>query len=58
MLLGFSENRGLHRPLVVSAEPIPLVIDSDGIVRIGSTKGHLDTLVAAFHDGATAGEIV
>jgi uncharacterized protein (DUF433 family) len=44
--------------LVVGAEPIPLVTDSDGIVRIGSTRVTLDTIVAAFHDGATAEEIL
>jgi uncharacterized protein (DUF433 family) len=41
----------------VSAEPIPLVINRDGIVRIGSARVTLDTIVAAFHDGATAEEI-
>lgn len=45
-------------PLVVGAEPIPLRIDSDGVVRVGGTRVTLDTLVAAFHDGATAEEMV
>ncbi len=45
-------------PLVIGAEPIPLIIDRDGVVRVGGTRVTLDTVVAAFHDGATAEEIV
>jgi hypothetical protein len=45
-------------PLVVGVEPILLAIDSDGTVHIGSTRVTLDALVVAFHDGATAEEIV
>jgi uncharacterized protein (DUF433 family) len=40
--------------LVVAAEPIPLVTDADSVVRIGGTRVTLDTLVAAFREGATA----
>ena len=45
-------------PLVVSAEPISLVINNDEIVRIGRARVTLDTILAAFHDGATAEVIV
>ena len=37
---------------------IPLATDADGVVRIGGTRVTLDTVVAAFDDGATAEEIV
>jgi uncharacterized protein (DUF433 family) len=42
----------------VAAEPVPLATDSDGVMRIGGTRVTLDTLVSAFHDGATAETIV
>jgi uncharacterized protein (DUF433 family) len=58
MLLDLSQSRDFHRPPVVSAEPIPLVINRDGIVRIGGTRVTLDPMVAAAHDGTVAGEIV
>ena len=41
-----------------AAEVIPLATDADGVVRIGGTRVTLDTLVAAFDDGAMADEIV
>jgi uncharacterized protein (DUF433 family) len=37
---------------------IPLATDADGVARIGGTHVTLDTVVAAFDDGATAKEIV
>lgn len=40
--------------LVVAPEPIPIATDADGIVRIGDTRVTLDTIVAAFREGATA----
>jgi uncharacterized protein (DUF433 family) len=39
-------------------DPIPLQMDADGVVRVGGTRVTLDTVVAAFADGATAEEIV
>lgn len=42
----------------VNAEPVPLLTDKDGVVRVGGTRVTLDTVVAAFNDGATAEEIV
>ena len=40
--------------LMVSAEPVPLVTDADGVVRVGGTRVTLDTVVAAFRDGVSA----
>jgi uncharacterized protein (DUF433 family) len=42
----------------MATERIPLVTDADGVVHIGGTRVTLDTVVAAFDDGATAEEIV
>ena len=39
-------------------EVIPLAVDADGVMRIGNTRVTLDTVIAAFADGATAEEIV
>jgi uncharacterized protein (DUF433 family) len=39
-------------------EALPLRADEDGVVRVGKTRVTLDTVVAAFSDGATAEEIV
>lgn len=38
-------------------ETLPIMTDSDGIIRIAHTRVTLDTLVNAFQDGATAEEI-
>lgn len=43
--------------LDVAPEPVPLMTDRDGVVRVGSTRVTLDTVVAAFSTGATAEEI-
>lgn len=40
------------------AEPIPLETDRDGVIRVGGTRVTLDTVVAAFGEGATAEEII
>jgi uncharacterized protein (DUF433 family) len=40
--------------LLIAAEPAPLTTDADGIVRVADTRVTLDTLVAAFHEGASA----
>jgi uncharacterized protein (DUF433 family) len=39
--------------LVVAADPVPLALDADGVVRVGKTRVTLDTLVAAYREGAT-----
>ena len=44
--------------LMIAAEPIPLEADGEGVVRVGGTRVTLDTVVAAFNEGATAEEIV
>lgn len=41
----------------VVTERVPLVTDSDGVIRVGGTRVTLDTVVMAFRDGATAEEI-
>ncbi len=41
----------------IKTEPIPLMEGADGVVRIGSTRVTLDTVVSAFENGATAEEI-
>lgn len=43
--------------LMVTPEPIPLLADQDGVVRVGDTRVTLDAVVAAFREGATAEEI-
>src|SRR5438477_10166945 len=44
--------------LTLHAAPPPLAIDPDGVVRVADTRVTLDTLVLAFHQGATAETIV
>jgi uncharacterized protein (DUF433 family) len=44
-------------PLVIEAQSLPLTLDANGIVRVGSTRVTLDTIIAAFLEGATAEEI-
>jgi uncharacterized protein (DUF433 family) len=44
--------------LVPAAEPIPLVTDASGVVRISNTRVTLDTVITAFLEGATAEEII
>lgn len=43
--------------LVLEAPPVPLKADPDGVVRVAGTRVTLDTVVAAFSDGATPEEI-
>ncbi len=43
--------------LLMTDSPLPLRTDADGVIRIDGTRVTLDTLVAAFTDGATAEEI-
>ncbi len=44
--------------LSIETEAIPLRVDEDGAIRVGRTRVPIDTVVAAFTDGATAEEIV
>jgi uncharacterized protein (DUF433 family) len=43
--------------LLIEAQPVPLIMDADGVVRVGNTRVTLDTVIAAFLEGATAEEI-
>ena len=45
-------------PLAIATEPVPFTVDSDGVARVSKTRVTLDTVVAAFLEGATAEEIV
>jgi len=44
--------------LTIANEPAPLQVTADNVVRVGGTRVTLDTVVAAFEEGATAEEIV
>ncbi len=44
--------------LAINTEPVPLATNQEGVVRVGGTRVTLDTVVAAFEEGATAEEIV
>ena len=39
--------------LVVTDQPIPLIADADNVVRVANTRVTLDTVIAAFREGAT-----
>lgn len=41
-----------------AAEPLPLAYDAHGVIRVGGTRVTLDTVIAAFQEGATAEEII
>jgi uncharacterized protein (DUF433 family) len=41
-----------------ATDTVPLATDAHGVVRVGGTRVTLDTVVAAFANGASAEEIV
>jgi uncharacterized protein (DUF433 family) len=41
-------------PFAIVTDPIPLVTDDRGVVRVGKTRVTLDIVIAAFLEGATA----
>jgi len=41
----------------ISAQPVPLTVDVDGVIRVSNTRVPLETIIAAFSEGATAEEI-
>lgn len=43
--------------LQIASQPVPLAADADGVVRVGNTRVTLQTVIAAFRQGATAEEI-
>ncbi len=45
-------------PEALNSEPVPLETGPDGVIRVRGTRVTLDTVWAAFHEGATAEEIV
>ena len=45
-------------PEALNSEPFPLETGSDGVIRVHGTRITLDTVWAAFNEGATAEEIV
>jgi uncharacterized protein (DUF433 family) len=46
-------------PITIEAEAVPLEWQEDGrVLRVRGTRVPLDVVVAAFHDGASAEEIV
>jgi hypothetical protein len=48
----------MNLPDALSAHPAPLRADADGVIRVGSSRVTLDTVVGAFRNGCTAEEIV
>jgi len=44
-------------PELLTAEAVPLETNADGVVLVRGTRVPLDTVVTAFHQGATAEEI-
>jgi uncharacterized protein (DUF433 family) len=43
--------------LSLAAEPVPIIVDADGVARVGGTRVTLDTVVRAFKRGGAAEEI-
>lgn len=43
--------------LEISAKPVPLSLDGDGVARVGGTRVTLEAVVDAFKRGTTAEEI-
>lgn len=44
--------------LALEAQPLPIRMDQDGVLRVSGTRVTLDTIVAAFNAGGTPEEIV
>ena len=42
----------------IVTKPVPVHLDAAGVLRVGGTRVSLDSVLAAFHDGATPEEIV
>ena len=43
--------------LSIESQPAPVHIDEDGVARVGGTRVTLETVIAAFKNGASAEEI-
>lgn len=44
--------------LLLEPQTIPLRTDADGVLRVGTSRVPLETVIHAFHQGHTAEEIV
>lgn len=44
--------------LTISAEPVPLMVDAQGTVRVAGARLTLDSVLALYHEGKSAEEIV
>jgi uncharacterized protein (DUF433 family) len=44
-------------PFEISDQPLPLRTDVDGVVRVGTSRVMLETVVASFQNGATPEQI-
>src|SRR4051794_8151942 len=51
-------DRGSNMSLTITANPVPLAADDDGVVRVGGTRVTLDTVIAAYQQGKSAEGIV
>jgi uncharacterized protein (DUF433 family) len=52
------QHRKIDMTPTLHADPIPLRLDSSGVLRVGDTRVTLDTVVHAYRDGASPEEIV
>lgn len=43
--------------IAITVDPVPLELNTDGVIRVSQTRVTLDTVVEAFLEGATAEEI-
>ena len=43
--------------LALENPPLPLLVDADGVVRVGRTRVTLETVITAFLNGSTAEQI-
>jgi uncharacterized protein (DUF433 family) len=46
-----------HAMAMLSADPLPLVMDEAGVIRIGGTRVSLDSLLASYLQGASVDEL-
>ncbi len=44
--------------IAIEAQPLPLRVGKDGVIRVGNTRVTLDTVIEAFLEGSSAEEIV
>jgi uncharacterized protein (DUF433 family) len=44
--------------ITIVTKPVPLHLDEGGVLRVGGTRVSFDSVLVAFHDGATPEEII